>query len=180
MVTITKIRDEVTPSIESIIRSLGSSGRNQVLRAGGREFLREVKANFIAGGGPYRGNAWPAKKDGSPASLKKTGELMNSIKLGSPRNNFIDIYTRNPYAAAQAFGNKARNLPARNFFPDRKVGSPNYGKQVWSSQRDLYTVITRQLTLQSAGSLPRQSTAIPRAQITYGNPFSPASSPSIK
>ena len=175
--TIKKIKDEVTPSIRNIIKAISQSGRTQVLQSAGREFLRETKANF-GKSGAYRDKPWaklsPAysqKVHRNYATEQVSGKLKASIQLGQSRGNYIEIYTRNVYAAAQAFGYKPRHLPARNFFPIENVGGPTYNRLVFKSQRDLYKVISSRLTILSSGALPIQGTLMNRAPLTYGNPF---------
>lgn len=169
--------DQVTPSINNLISAISRHGRKQILRYGGRELLRQTKANFGATG-PYREKAWPplsknyAKKVGSsvPTELR-SGELKNSIMLSAPRDNIIELYTTNPYAAAQAFGYKPRNLPARNYFPIQNMGKPTYSRLVYSAEKDLFKAITSQLTALSKGAFPLQSTPTNRMTPEYGNPF---------
>jgi hypothetical protein len=95
--------------------------------------------------------------------------------MGPVRNNKIEIYTTNPYAASIAFGNKKKNIPARNFWPIENMGSPSYNRLLYNSEKDMFRVITMRLNILSRGSLPRQSTILQRMTPTYGNPFTPLS-----
>ena len=182
---IRKLNDSVTPQIDSILRSIGMSGKRRLLLATAQEFQRETKANFGGGNDTYKDKRWPSysraytkKKGKSQPDLKVTGALMNSIKIGSPRSNWIEVYTKHPYAAAQGFGYRPRNLPARQFFPVQMVGS-SYSRPTYNSQRDMTIVISKMMTLLSGGVLPRQSPAVMRMMPSYGSPFTgPSAVPS--
>lgn len=176
-ITIHKVQDSVTPSINNLIKSISSTGKNQLLLFGGRELLRQTRNNF-GGGSQYRDKNWSplskayAKKVGHyNATDERTGQLKNSILLGRPRSNFIEIYTRNKYAAAIAFGDKKKKLPARNFWPVQNSGNPSYNRLTYNSDRDLFKVLTTRLNILSNGSFPRQSTMIERMRPEYGSPW---------
>jgi len=170
----------VTPHLNNIINALKTAGRNRVLKDVGNEFKRMTQLNF-GSGGRYRSKTWAplskeyAKKIGTTqATDKRSGNLYSSIKVGSPTNNFIAIYTRNPYAAAIAFGNSKKNLPARNYWPIEIYGRPTFGKLVLNADRDMFYFITRRFNIVSNGALPVfQMTQ--RATMNIGSPFTGAS-----
>jgi phage virion morphogenesis protein len=69
---------------------------------------RAVKKNFDKGGDP----TWPAKADGSPSFLKKSGRLKRSIH-GRTTRDTLRVGTGLVYGAIHQFGGKAgRNLAA--------------------------------------------------------------------
>ena len=166
---IRKIRDEVSPSIRNIMSSL-KQGRSQLLQAAGREFQRQTKVNF-GNGGTYRPKSWKPLSNGGPATLVRTGKLKNSIQLGQPRGNYIEIFTRDVRAAALFFGYKPRHLPARNPFPMEYVGSPTYNRLTFKSEKEMFRIITMKLTMLSRGALPNQGALTKRATLSYGNPL---------
>lgn len=176
-INIKKIQDSITPQINNIIRAIGSQGRKRILLVAGQKFQEMTKQNF-GNSGKYRDSQWPplsakyAKKVGRKnATLKKSGDLYNSILLGQPRSNYIEIFTKSPYAAAHTFGSKRTNLPKRNFWPVQFL-TPTYSRLLFNAEKDLVTTISRQMTILSSGALPLQSSNIERSQPQYGNIFS--------
>jgi phage gpG-like protein len=175
-ITITKIYDTVTPALHNIVWAFGDQGRRLLLISTARKFIEETKSNF-GKTGKYRDKEWPAlsaayaKKVGRrTATLKKTGALMSSIKMNSPRKNFVEIYTNIPYAAANVFGSKKQNIPARNFWPVQFT-QPSYSRLLFNAEKDMIVEIGKRLNVLSSGVLPRLSSNIVRSQLQYGNPF---------
>ncbi|WP_297572592.1 phage virion morphogenesis protein [uncultured Deefgea sp.] len=76
-----------------------SSDLTPVMRSIATALLSHTEANFAAGGRPK----WTAKKDGSPATLQKSGQLAASITPSSGRD-YAAIGTNKPYAAIHQFG----------------------------------------------------------------------------
>lgn len=178
-IKIKKVSDSVTQSIDSIIRAIDKNGRKKILQYGADIFIKMTKANF-GSSGRYRDEKWPplskayAKKVGrSYATLKVSGNLYNSIKVGRRSSNFIEILTENPYAAAHTFGSKT--MKKRNFWPvEFSKGNPSLSRLLYPAEREFVIAITRRLTLLSGGALPTYNDTIKRSEMTYGNPFSPA------
>ena len=174
---VNKITDTVTLSINNIIRSIGSSGRLQLLTIAGQEFLRETQSNFGQGGDRYKDKAFAPLSDRyskvvgrKTATLDKTGELRDSIKL-SVKNNVAYITTSNSYAAAIAFGYAPRNLPPRNYWPMQNVNGPNYSRLQQNADKDMFNVINKKLNQLSNGSLSIITETPQRSTIEYGNIF---------
>jgi|HubBroStandDraft_5_1064220.scaffolds.fasta_scaffold122510_2 hypothetical protein len=170
-------RNEVSPSLKLIINALSNNNTKSMLSVAGREFLSMTRQNFGKSGN-YRTDSWPSLSRNyarrihtSTATLLRTGELLASIKLGPVLNNGISIYTKDRRAAALAFGYKPNNLPARNFWPMENTKNPNYSRLNYKADRQLYSVIVKQLTQNSSGNLPYQ-TMKQRSTLTYGNVFS--------
>jgi len=170
------ISNSVSPSIRGILNAIGLSGKRQVLMSAGRELYRQTMQNFGVDS-EYKDKKWPAlspkyaKRVGhSNSTLTKSGELKNSIRLSTPVGDMIKIYTNNPYAAAQFFGSKKTNLPARNAFPINNTTNPSNIRLTTNSDRDMFKVITHRLTQVSNNSLPI-NTAWKRMSVEYGNPF---------
>ena len=145
--------------------------------AAAQEFVRQTKANFSTDT-KYKEKPWAplspkyAKKVGhSQSTLKLSGALYNSILTNSPRANWIEVFTKNPYAAAHTFGYKPHHLPARNFWPIQFY-SPTYSRPLYNSEKDLIIEIGKRFTIFSNGILPRLTGgAILRSPPQYGNPF---------
>jgi len=175
LMSITKTQDTVSPSIAGILRAISPTGRNRLLQFVGDEFKRMTLSNF-GSSGRYRSRNWPqlspeyAKEKGSSIPTdKRTGQLYASIKMSSPKDNYINIYTKCPYAASVAYGNK--NTPARCFWPVEYNGSPTYSRLVYNADKDLQVLIGKKLNVLSSGALPYLSSAIIRSRYEYGNPF---------
>jgi phage gpG-like protein len=71
-----------------------------------------------------RPSAWPAKKDQSTATLRKTGLLWRSPRVIAATNNSVAIGSDRPYAAIHQLGGVKRPMPARPFFPVQPDGTP--------------------------------------------------------
>ena len=122
-VNVTKVFDSVTPQLIAIQRAFNQQGRRKLLLSAGQEFLRQIRSN-LSTNTKYKEKQWPplspkyAKRVGrSQATLKQSGALYRSIQMNSPRKNWVEIYTKSPYAATHFMGDKRRNIPQRNFFP---------------------------------------------------------------
>lgn len=76
-----------------------------VLRAAGTTLLSLILGNFSAHGAGFRPAPWPPKKDGSPATLKKSGTLSSSFQL-SVSATAATISNPMPYAALHQFGGR--------------------------------------------------------------------------
>jgi len=169
----------VSPSIKNIIRALSIQGRKNVLLYAGKKFLEITKRNFGTYG-EFREKTWKplsknyAKRIGnSTPTLLRTGELMNSIKIGSTRTNSIEIFTRDKRAGALAFGYKPNNIPPRNFWPIQNMGSPSYNRLMFNAEKEMFITISKRFNVLSSGVLPYQSTLTKRMLPSYGNPFTP-------
>lgn len=176
---IIKVQDTVTSQLQGIIRAISHQGRKVLLNRMAQEFVRQTKSNF-GSSGQYRDGKWPrlskdyAKKVGSSTpTLKRSGELYNSIRIGNSKENSITITTKNPYAAAHTFGYPPRNLPKRNFWPVQ-FQSPNYIRLLFNSEKDMNIVISKQLNILSSGALPVQTSTMTRMSPQYGNVFTAA------
>lgn len=171
------IQDTVTPAINSIMSAIDGIGRNKALSKVAETFKIETQSNF-GSSGTFKANQWPplsvkyAKKVGSSeATLNRSGKLKNSIMVGNINKDSISVYTTNPYAAAQMFGYKKKNLPARNFWP-AEFTSPNYSKLIYKSQVELTRVIETSFNVSSNGNLPIETSGFQPMTPAYGNLFS--------
>jgi phage gpG-like protein len=152
-------------------RAFSISGRRRVLSQLSRDFIGFSRSTF-GGGSQYRGNIWKNKRDGSPATLVKTGKLRDSIAVTVNRDNYSVITVGSKYGAYQFFGNK--NLPSRRFAPIESGGSINSFRLNYIADKELTYNITKYFSNISSGILPKDY-ANPRSSYATGNPFSPAS-----
>ncbi len=174
-ISVTKITDSFTPAIKNILRAVNVGNTRILLRRGGEAFLRMTRATFGTGG-QYRPDRWPplskayAKAVGRKnATLIRSGELMNSIKLGAPKGNYIEIYTKNRYSFAHFFGYPPNNLPQRRFMPVESSGKSMF-KLTIRAEREMVNEISKGLTILSNGALPRITTVPVRMPYQRGNP----------
>lgn len=99
--SLTITRDDISPALTK----LAATAKNPiaVLRAMGTTFKSITEGNFNSAGAQFRPKPWPAKKDGSPSNLKKSGTLSTSFHLEvTPASAKLS----NPmiYAAIHQFG----------------------------------------------------------------------------
>jgi phage virion morphogenesis protein len=136
-------KNTVSPAVTRLIQTAKPSQRKQILRSMGTTFMSITQGNFNKVGASYRPAPWPNKKDGSTATLKKSGLLSQSFHLTVTDDQAI-VSNPTPYAAIHQFGGKTRphviepkfkkalafnggvyakvnhpgsNIPARPFFP---------------------------------------------------------------
>ena len=102
MIVIT-LQNGVTPALQRL-QSMGQNLR-PVMRAIGNELLSITKGNFSALGAEFRPHAWPAKSDGKPSNLRKTGTLAGSFRL-TYGSHSATISTDRPYAQIHQFGGR--------------------------------------------------------------------------
>ncbi|MCX8090600.1 MAG: phage virion morphogenesis protein [Verrucomicrobiae bacterium] len=76
-----------------------------ILRAAGTTLLSITLGNFSVHGAAYRPKPWPPKRDGSPATLKKSGTLSSSFHLRVTPQEAV-LSNPMPYAAIHQFGGK--------------------------------------------------------------------------
>ena len=109
----TLTRDDISPKMTR----LAASARNpeKVFRAMGTTFMSITMGNFNDAGSDCRPSVWPAKKDGSPSKLQKSGTLSRSFHLDV---SSMGATVSNPtiYAATHQFGSAGHEL-------GKKVGS---------------------------------------------------------
>ena len=105
------------------LKKLSAAGKDTtpVMRSMGNVFKSITEGNFNSVGSSRRPAPWPAKKDGTPATLKKSGLLWHSFHLTlTPKTATLANPT--PYAAHHQFGSsktsgRGSGLPARPFYP---------------------------------------------------------------
>ena len=132
------------------------SVRHRLLNAIGRRFLAIALNNMGPGPGEARPAIWAALEKRYAAQVAKrpfrnqpvptllrSGALRRSL-TASVSGQYAIIEGDSPYAAAHQFGNPARNLPARPYFPmnhDGTVLTPYAHKElVEAALKELKTV----------------------------------------
>lgn len=100
-------RDDVSPALAKMARS--AKRPEPVFRAMGTTLMSITMGNFNEVGAGYRPRPWPAKKDGTPSNLQKSGTLSRSFHLEAT-DRFAKVGTPVIYAAVHQFGSKGHEL----------------------------------------------------------------------
>ena len=111
------VRNDISPKLARI--ALGVHRPQVALRAMGTTLMSITMGNFNDAGSDYRPTPWPAKKDGSPSKLQKSGTLSRSFHL-TVTNEAATVANPTIYAATHQFGRtegRGAPIPARPFFP---------------------------------------------------------------
>lgn len=110
-------RDDISPKLAAM--ALAARNPEKVFRAMGTTFMSITMGNFNDAGSDYRPSVWPAKKDGSPSKLQKSGTLSRSFHL-TVSSAGATVSNPTIYAATHQFGRtegRGSPIPARPFFP---------------------------------------------------------------
>lgn len=115
MIKFTLRRDTVTPDLRARISGVSGARKAAMLRA-----VADVLANTAKGAfnnTALRPSPWPAKADGSPATLRLNQLLARSPRTvsASPRNAILG--SDRHYAAVHQFGSRRKGIPARRYMP---------------------------------------------------------------
>ena len=106
-----QIRDTLSPALRR--RASAIRDRKPILEAMGLVFVSLTKRAFTTPS--LRPLPWPDKRDGSPATLRRSGALWQSIRITSLTNDSVTVGSDRRYAAVHQFGGK--RMPPRPFFP---------------------------------------------------------------
>lgn len=127
-------RDTISPTLRRA--AAGIADKRPILEAMGLQLVSLTKRAFNEPG--LRPAAWPAKWDGSPATLRKNQVLSHSIRIAALSNSSVTVATDRIYAAIHQRGGvirpknakalrfvlggqvifaKSVTMPARPFFP---------------------------------------------------------------
>ena len=109
-VGITITTDEVSPRLAKLIRL--ASNPKPVFRAMATALLSITMGNFSSVGQSYRPAPWPAKRDGKPSHLQKSGALSRSFHLGP---DDASVSTPMIYASIHQFGGTIKGKPYLRF-----------------------------------------------------------------
>lgn len=113
-------RDTVSPDLAKKFRAMEDPRPH--LEAMGLALVSLTKRAFTDSS--LRPSTWATKKDGTPASLRKTGMLWQSIRITALNASSVTVGSDRAYAAAHQLGSKKRGIPARPFFPFTASGEP--------------------------------------------------------
>ena len=111
------VRDDISPKLSKLAAS--AKHPEKVLRSMGTVFMSITMGNFNDAGADYRPASWPAKRDGSPSKLQKSGTLSRSFHL-EVGSTFAKVGNPTIYAATHQFGRtdgRGSPIPPRPFFP---------------------------------------------------------------
>jgi phage gpG-like protein len=106
-----QIRDGISPAIARLASRVRN--RKPILEAMGLEFVSLSKRAFTTPS--LRPLPWRDKVDGTPATLRKSGALWQSIRVAEVTNDSVTAASDRPYAAIHQLGGE--KMPARPFFP---------------------------------------------------------------
>ena len=122
-VSFTIKRNDISPKLSAMAKT--ARHPRSVLLAMGNVFKSITVGNFNSAGASMRPLPWPAKRDGTPATLKKSGLLWHSFNL-EVTDQYAKLSNPTPYAARHQFGDrdytarkKGANMPPRPFVPVR-------------------------------------------------------------
>ena len=105
-------RDDVTKDLQ---RLAGKVKDPRLMRAIGVGLVGLTVETFTRE--ELRPSTWEPKKDGSPATLYRSGTLKRSIRVVSVTGTSVMIGSPMPYASIHQLGGQSRPMPARPFFP---------------------------------------------------------------
>lgn len=94
------IRDNIDPALAAKIRAV--SDPRPILEAMGLQLLSSTQSAF--NNPSERAAAWPAKKDGSAATLRKHQTLFKGWRVGGLTRNSVSVVNDRPYAWIHQFG----------------------------------------------------------------------------
>lgn len=158
-----QIADEITPLLRQLQAKLSGSQMTSAMRSIGIGIAALTKRAFDDPS--LRPSAWPAKKDGSTATLRRKGMLWRSPRVTSAAANQVTVGSDRPYAGIHQLGYSGQvqvpshtrrgNVPvrahtrsltmlARPFFPVAPDGTPTA-----HAQQTIREVLAAHLRLRS-------------------------------
>lgn len=93
-------RDNISPTLAKLARDIAN--RKPILQAMGAE-LQSITIRAFRDAS-LRALPWPPKKDGTNATLYKSGALKHSIRITKVTNDHVTVGSDRPYAAIQQLG----------------------------------------------------------------------------
>lgn len=137
------VRDDISPKLSRMARTARQP--KPILLAMGNAFKSITVGNFNSAGLQYRPTPWPAKMDGTAATLKKTGHLWSSFNL-EVTDQFARLSNPTPYAAIHQFGGTIEPVNADALVFKGPDGKPIFAKKVTMPPRPFYPVLNGKLT----------------------------------
>jgi|GEM_PF-1202358 len=110
--------DTISPAIRRMAAKV--SDRKPILEAMGLALASFTQRTF--NDASLRAAAWPPKKDGTLATLKKKGLLWRSWRVTNVTDEMVEVGSDRPYAAVHQFGSskstgRGGGIPARPMLP---------------------------------------------------------------
>ena len=103
-------KNDISPALTRI--ATAAKRPEPIFRAMGTTFLSLTMGNFKSG--DYRPTPWPAKSDGTPAKLQKSGILSRAFHL-TVTNTAATLANPMVYAAIHQFGGQIKGNPWLRF-----------------------------------------------------------------
>lgn len=127
----TVTRNDISPALS---RLAGAARRpRKIFLAMGNVFKSITVGNFTSSGLQYRPIPWVAKKDGTPATLKKTGLLWHSFNL-TVSDQGATLSNPTPYAARHQFGDSDYDAGKSEGSIKTKYANPRFAGS-WQERR---------------------------------------------
>lgn len=119
-------RNNISPALGRLLKGVKPPQRQRVLQAMGTTFQQITEGAFNSSGAGFRPSPWPAKRDGAPSSLLKSGTLSKNFHL-KVDERAARLSNPTKYAAAHQFGVTIKGRPLLKF----KIG------EQWISARQV-------------------------------------------
>ena len=132
IVSITRVRDDLTPSLKNLERGLIGNGNRALLRTATQEFWNITRESFGANK-PNRPDIWPGLAASTikryknkyyggnltVPTLLRSGLLLNSIRMevNASYGRVWQDDTQCVYGVIHQFGDISKGIPARPYFP---------------------------------------------------------------
>lgn len=117
------VRDSMTPGLATLAGRI--QDQRPILEVMGIALLSITTRAFNQPN--LRATPWPAKKDGTPATLRKNQMLVRSWRVASVSNAAVVVGSDRPYAAVHQLGSRRQTgrgggIPARPMLPFDRSG----------------------------------------------------------
>ena len=99
-----KITDGISPALAKKIRA--AKDPRPILQAMGLQLLSLTQDSFNTPA--VRAAPWPAKKDGTPATLRRSQSLFKAWRLGPVTKTGVTVTNSRPYAAIHQLGGQTK------------------------------------------------------------------------
>ena len=129
-------RDTISPALKKL--AAGIQNKKPILKAMGAE-LKAITTEAFSDPG-LRPAPWKAKRDGSPATLRKNQVLVKSIDIVELTNSSVTVGTDRIYAAIHQLGGIIRPKNAKSLV-FRAGGKTIFAKQVTIPARPFFPFI---------------------------------------
>ncbi|WP_052362355.1 phage virion morphogenesis protein [Geminisphaera colitermitum] len=144
-----QIRDTISPSLAKL--AAGIENKKPILEAMGTQLASLTQRAFNEP--DLRPAPWPAKRDGSPATLRKNQVLVRSIRITDLTNDSVTVSTDRLYAAIHQFGGEIRAKGKALRF--QLGGKTIFAKKVKIPPRPFFPIINGQFTDQARDKIRR-------------------------